>query len=88
MGSYKSSMLNAWGESINTVEGRKCWGVAVGEIFPGGRVRIWKRFCVPIDGAEIWVEGKTPEPDATIAYKPYGKWVTECKPTEKFEGNC
>jgi hypothetical protein len=77
--------LLAWGESISSPEGQKCWGVAVGETQKDG-MHVWKHFCVPAAGGDIWVA--TAGASGEVAYKLYDAWVKECEPTENSSGHC
>jgi hypothetical protein len=85
--SYRGS-LDIWGESLNTIDEHKCWGVAVGEAPTRKKPHVWKRFCVPADGGDPLVETMPDGPGGDAAYIPYDKWVEKCKPTETSEGAC
>jgi hypothetical protein len=82
----RNGRIAVWGESIDTVDGQKCWRVAVGQALGGGTFP-WKHFCVPQMGGDILVESRE-SPKSDAAYLPYDTWVEKCKPTDNSGGVC
>ena len=82
------SYLDIWGELVKTVNGSKCWDIAVGERDINDEVRIWKRFCIQQTGLEIWVEDPPEDPLEEMKYVPYDKWLSKCKPKYNSPGKC
>lgn len=80
--------IDAWGEMVKTVNGSKCWNVAVGEFDVNGDTHIWKRFCVQQTGLEMWVESPPADPLDDMKYLTYEEWLTNCKPTYNSPGKC
>lgn len=84
---HHTNPLMVWGESIVTVDTRKCWEVAIGQNFKEG-LHAARYFCVPQDGSEILVENVHMSADDDTTYMPYSTWVKQCEPAGDSWGKC
>lgn len=81
------AVFTIWGESVESIDGNKCWGVVVGKITTK-RTSVLKRFCVMQAGRDVWVEGAKNDSSDEVNFIQYEKWRDSCKPTARSTGTC
>jgi|GEM_PF-5728679 len=80
--------MEVWGESMKTVDGYKCWSVAVAERYADSEdFKVYKRFCVMKTGLDILVETMSADLQE-VRYLSYEKWKSSCEPAFNSPGNC